>query len=93
MDSHLNWSTPDLTFWELLRLGEPAAIAHVFPEASNVVPAGTPFAVMWNVSRWYKWSNPKTGEAYQFRYSDPSGGHHEFRYRDVLWLKDKHLFG
>lgn len=74
-DSHLNWSTPDLAQWGRLRIGDPAVITEIFPDACQVVPAGVPFAVMWDLSSWYNWydwANPETGKPYRFRFIDPA---------------------
>jgi hypothetical protein len=91
MDSHLNWSTPDLTLWDALRRGEPTAIKKEFPKASPVIPAG-PFAVMWDVSDWYYTPrNPRTGKNYRFRFTDPDGA--EFEFHTSVLEKCQPFFG
>lgn len=91
VDEHLNWSTADLTHWDGLRKGDPSVIDHVFPEACPGVPVGLPMAVMWNVSAWTFWTNPRTGEPYRFRFTDPHGSPHEFEYANVVGAA-KHPF-
>lgn len=75
MDSHLNWSTTDLSLWEGLCHGDATSIRQAFPEASSVVPAGVPFAVMWDVSRWV-YGKLEHG----FRFTDPHGSIYEFQH-------------
>jgi hypothetical protein len=85
MDSHLNWSTTDLSLWEGLCHGDATSIKQAFPEASSVVPAGVPFAVMWNVSEWvYEWLNQG------FRFIDPPGSIYEFQHD---WRQPELSFG
>jgi hypothetical protein len=87
MDSHLNWSTPDLTLWDVLRLGEPSTIHTVFPDAGRSTPASAPFAVMWDVSAWTN----TTTEALRFRFTDPAGIVFDLPYRSLL--RKKHVVG
>lgn len=72
MDAHLNWSTPDLTLWSELREGDPTTIKRAFPIANHSVPAAVPFAVVWNISTWYYGGpNPRTGNRYRYRFTQP----------------------
>ncbi len=84
LDSHMNWSTPDLTLWDVLRRGEPSAIQETFPDSSPSAPAGVPFAVTWDVSDWYTWKDTRTGHGHRFRFTDPAGTVFEFQYRSLL---------
>lgn len=88
MDSHLNWSTPDLTLWDVLRLGEPGTIHTVFPDAGRGIPASAPFAVMWDVSAW---TNTRPGDAFRFRFTDPAGIVFDLPYQSLL--RKKHVIG
>jgi len=92
MDSHMNWSTPDLTLWNVLRRGEPSAIQKTFSNSSHVVPAGVPFAVTWNLSTWYEWKNTRTGGEFWFRFTDPVGTVFDFQYQSLLGERE-HVFG
>jgi len=92
MDSHMNWSTPDLSRWEALRRGDPTALHETFPAASRVVPVGVPLAVMWNISSWYSWQNPRAERAFRFRFTDPRGAHFEFSHNDLVRERE-HVFG
>ena len=89
MDAHMNWSTPDVSRWEALRRGDPTAVRETFPGARQAVPAGLPLAVMWNISKWYAWHNPRTQRAFRFRFTDPRGHHFEFSRSD---LGREHVF-
>jgi len=42
MDSHMNWSTPDLTLWDVLRRGEPSAIQKRFRIPATLYPLECP---------------------------------------------------
>lgn len=85
MDTHLNWSTTDLSLWEGLYRGDAAVIRQAFPRASDVVPAGVPFAVMWNVSNWVY------GDLqHSFRFIDPRGSIYDFQHD---WRQPQHSFG
>lgn len=91
VDSHMNWSTPDLALWGVLRQGEPSAIHETFPDSSPSVPAG-PFAVAWDVSNWYPWPHPTSRRAYRFRFTDPAGNLFEFHLRSSTGGHE-HVFG
>lgn len=80
MCSNQNWSTPDLAMWEELRKGDPNAIRRAFPNAGQGAPVGRPLAVMWDVSDYSRWQNPRTGKGYQFRFTGPLGETFEFGY-------------
>lgn len=84
-DSNLNWSTPDLSLWGGLCRGDADAIKRAFPEARSPSPAGVPFAVMWDVSRWvYDWSG------HRFRFTGPDGSTYEFQH---AWDQPEYSFG
>nr|WRX71490.1 hypothetical protein [Actinomycetes bacterium] len=68
----MNWSTRDLTLWDVLRRGEPSAIHETFPNSSPSSPAEAPFAVTWDVSNWYPWSDAIFIEEHRFRFTDPA---------------------
>lgn len=85
MDSHLNWSTTDLSLWEGLRRGDGTSIKQAFPEARPGVPAGVPFAVMWNVSNWVYDRLEQ-----RFRFTDPDGSVYEFQH---AWGQPELSFG
>ncbi len=92
LDSHMNWSTPDLTRWDVLRRGEPSAIQETFPDSSRSAPAGAPFAVTWDVSNWYTWPDTRFGPEFRFRFTDPGGTVFEFQLRSLLGQQE-HVFG
>jgi len=51
-----------------------------------------PFAVTWNVSSWYKWNNPRTGDRFRFPFTDPAGTVFDFQYQSLLGERE-HVFG
>ena len=67
VDSHLNWSTSDLTLWTQLRNADSVLIQHLFPDSSKDAPASTPFAVAWDISRWHWNVNSTTGKPFRLR--------------------------
>ncbi|RHW22407.1 hypothetical protein D0Z08_31530 [Nocardioides immobilis] len=83
MDSHLNWSTPDLTLWDALREAKLSDVHAAFPNASRVAPASAPFAVVWDVSSWCNSQRPGHGADSWFRFIDPAGAIFEFQYRSM----------
>ena len=83
VDEHLNWSTTDLSDWASLSDAEPGTIERVFPEANPAVPVGLPMAVMWDISAWTFGMNPRTGASHGFRFTDPQGSTHEFKYASL----------
>jgi hypothetical protein len=92
LDSHMNWSTPDLTLWDVLRRGEPSAIQKTFPDSSPSIPAEAPFAVTWDVSNWYTWPGTVFAHEHRFRFTDPSGTVFEFQLRSLLG-QPEYVFG
>lgn len=91
-DSAMNWSTPDLALWDVLRVGEPQAVQRMFPESGPTIPARAPFAVTWDVSDWYPWSDALFIEERRFRFFDPSATMFEFRLRELLG-RAEYVFG
>lgn len=91
-DSAMNWSTEDLTLWDVLRVGEPQTVQRIFPESGSSVPARAPFAVTWDVSDWYPWPDALFIEERRFRFFDPSANMFEFRLRELLGQAE-HVFG
>lgn len=84
VDSHLNWSTTDLSLWEGLCHGDETS-RQAFPEARSVAPAGVPFAVMWDVSKWVYGT-----QGHRFRFTGPDGSSYEFQHD---WDHPEHSFG